>query len=285
MTNSPRKVALAACLAVMSVTSFVHAQITSWNAYNDFYLSPTASGWGGATSPSAAGAAWGYYMGNVNSNGFPANIGSYLTSGQIYKYSSVGPLSSDPTVYSQSLWSADGGGVGFARYLDTVAWGAPGDLHSSLGVYSSPWFGGAPGFSQSYTNLMWMQSVWLGSGVAEGIASMLTWTAPTSGTFIFNGLFVSGDQSLNSASVAIIDSLNATSLARTVLANNSVQSFSFTNTYNTGDVVQFQVGNNYSTGNAVGLQLEVVPEPSTVSLAAFGLVAAALYGFRRKRSH
>jgi hypothetical protein len=30
------------------------------------------------------------------------------------------------------------------------------------------------------------------------------------------------------------------------------------------------------------LQLEVVPEPSTVALAVFGLAAAALYGFRRK---
>jgi hypothetical protein len=129
---------------------------------------------------------------------------------------------------------------------------------------------------------MWFQSGWLGGGASEGIAPVLTWTAPTSGSFIFTGQFVSGDQAANSAAVAIVDSLNAIPLSRTVLANNSFQTFSFTNTYTAGDVVQFQVGNNFTGGNAVGLQLEVVPEPSTVSLAALGLAAVALYRFRRK---
>jgi hypothetical protein len=85
--------------------------------------------------------------------------------------------------------------------------------------------------------------------------------------------------------VAIVDSLLGTApLARTVLANNSTQSFSFTKSYSAGDVVQFQVGNNFSIGNAVGLQLAIVPEPSTVALAGLGLAAAAFYSFRRKRS-
>lgn len=276
MINPLRSILPALLLVVAALPAIGRAQmVTSWNAYNDFYLSPTAGSWGGATSPSAAGQAWGYYMGNVNGSGFPVNVGSYLTSGQIYKYTSFNPAgASDGTVYGTTLWD-NTGGAGFARYQDTLSWG------TSLGSYTTPWFGGAPGNSQGLTNLIWLQSGWLSGPSSEGIASVLTWTAPAAGTYSFSGLFVSGDQPANSAAVAIVSSGGA-DLARTVMVNNSVQNFSFTNTYNLGDTVQFQVGNNFSTGSAVGLQLEVVPEPSTVSLAVFGLAAAALYGFRRK---
>jgi len=267
---------------MMSLTSLVHAQITSWNAYSNFYLSPTAAGWSGDTSPSAAGSAWGYYAANVNGFGLPTGIGSYFTpttagsgSQNLYQYSDVAPIGAG-TYVGASGWAATGG-AGFPSYGDTFSWG------SSLGRYDTPWFGGAPGLSQGLTNLMWFQSGWLGGGASEGIAPVLTWTAPTNGTFAFNGLFVSGDQAANSAAVAIVDSLS-TALARTVLANNSVQAFSFTNTYNLGDTVQFQVGNNFSAGNAVGLQLDVsvVPEPSTMSLIGLGLAAASLLRLRRK---
>ena len=82
------------CLMVLlGISAQSHAQVAVWNAYNDFYFSPSASGWGGATSPSAAGAAWGYYMGNVNGFGFPTSVGTYLTSSQIYRYSNQDPLS------------------------------------------------------------------------------------------------------------------------------------------------------------------------------------------------
>lgn len=285
MSYIPRRFALAFAFAALASVSAVHAQITSWNAYSNFYLSPTAAGWGGATSPSAAGAAWGYYAANVNGFGFPTGIGSYFTptaagsgSQNLYQYSDVAPIGAG-TYVGTSGWAATGG-AGFPYYGDTFSWG------SSLGRYDTPWFGGAPGFSQGLTNLMWFQSGWLGGGASEGIAPVLTWKAPTNGSFIFSGLFVSGDQAANSASVAIVDSLSAVSLSRTVLANNSVQAFSFTNSYNAGDVVQFQVGNNFSGGNAVGLQLDVsvIPEPSTLSLAGLGVAAAALYRLRRKRS-
>ena len=282
MKNSLRSLLPAFVLFAVALPTSGHAQITTWNAYNDFYLSPTAAGWSGATSPSAAGAAWGYYAANVNGFGFPTGIGSYFTptgagsgSQNAYQYSDVAPIGAG-TYVGASGWAGTGG-AGFPNYSDTFGWG------SSLGRYDTPWFGGAPGLSQGLTNLIWFQSGWLGGGATEGIAPVLTWTAPTNGTFIFNGLFVSGDQAANSAAVAIVDSLSTSVLSRTVLANNSIQSFSFTNTYNLGDTVQFQVGNNFSGGNAVGLQLEVVPEPSTVSLAVYGLAAAALYKFRRKK--
>ena len=107
---------------------------------------------------------------------------------------------------------------------------------------------------------MWLQSGWLGGGGSEGIASVLTWTAPATGQYEISGFFVAGDQPLNSAAVAIVDSLSGTApLARTVVSNNSTQAFSYQKSYSAGDVVQFQVGNNFSTGNAVGLSATISP--------------------------
>jgi len=86
---------------------------------------------------------------------------------------------------------------------------------------------------------------------------VLTWKAPSTGSYIVSGRFVSGDQPANGASVAIVDSRGGTLLARTSLSNNTVNSFSYTRYYNGGDVVQFQVGSDFKAGNAVGLQVEV----------------------------
>jgi hypothetical protein len=283
----------AAAVAAVTVPAPARAQ-TSWNAYNDFYLSPTAAGWGGATSPSATGAVWGQYMGNVNGvGGFPSNIGTYLSTGQLYRFSSVNPLGVSGTVRSQSFWD-DTGGAGFARYVDNVDWNGTGVgtvPHSSLGSYSTPWFAGAPGLGDgpggsNLANLIWMQSAYLSgtsSPSGEGIASVLTWTAPATRLYDFSGLFVSGNSPSQSAVVAITDSRGGTApLSRTVLANDAVQSFSFSKAYTAGDVVQFQVGNNLSSGNAVGLQVSIVPEPSTFLLLGIGLSGLLVPMLRRR---
>lgn len=284
----------AAAVAAVTVAAPARAQ-TSWNAYNDFYLSPTAAGWGGATSPSATGAAWGQYMGNVNGvGGFPSNIGTYLSTSQLYRFSSVNPLGVSGTVRSQSFWD-DTGGAGFARYVDNVDWNGTGVgtvPHSSLGSYSTPWFVGAPGLGDGpggsdLTNLIWLQSAFLSgtsSPSGEGIASVLTWTAPATRTYDFYGLFVSGNSPSQSAAVAITDSLGGTApLSRTVLANDAVRSFSFSKAYTAGDVVQFQVGNNLSSGNVVGLQVSIVPEPSTWVMGLAGIGCAGWGAFRRRK--
>ena len=254
---------------------------TTWNAYNDFYLSPTASGWGGATSPSALGTAWGYYMGNVNGFGFATQIGSYSTtsgsgsgSQSLYRYSNYSPLGSAAAL-GQSLWDPTGG-AGFGRYADNQGWG------SSLGRYDNPWFPGAPAMS----NAIWLQSGWLGGGASEGIASVLTWTAPETGVYTFAGQFLAGNQPSNSAAIAIVDSLGGSPLlAKTTLGNSSSYAFNFTVSYNAGDTIQFQVGNNFSTGNAVALQLTAtsIPEPSSGMLLAAGLGALGLIHLRRRR--
>lgn len=284
----------AAAVAAVTVAAPARAE-TIWNAYDDFYFSPTAAGWGGATSPSATGAAWGYYMGNVNGvGGFPANIGTYLSTSQLYMFSSVNPLSVSGTVRSQSFWD-NTGGAGFARYVDNVDWNGTGVgsvPHASLGSYSTPWFVGAPGLGDgpggsNLTNLIWMQSAYLSgtsSPSGEGIASVLTWTAPATGTYDFSGLFVSGNSPSQSAAVAITDSLGGTApLSRTVLANDAVQSFSFSKAYTAGDVVEFQVGNNLYSGNAVGLQVSIVPEPSTYAMALAGIACGGFSMWRRRK--
>jgi hypothetical protein len=259
---------------------------TTWNAYSDFYLTPTASGWSGATSPSAKGAAFGYYAANVNGGGFASQIGSFFTpsasgagSQSMYQYSTMAPNGAG-TLVGSSAW-VNTGGSGFAYYADTNGWG------SSLGSYQTPWFGGAPGLSQSLTNLIWMQPGWLSGEATEGIAPVVTWTAPESGYYTLTGQFVSGNQPANGASVAIVAGLNNTQsaleLARTVLGNNSFQTFDFTRFYEAGTVVQFQAGSSFTTGNAVGLQLNItaIPEPSTI-IAAIGLLGFMLWPAARR---
>ncbi len=254
---------------------------TTWNAYNDFYQVPGAAS---TTAPasSALGAAWGYYAANVNGGGFPTGIGSYFrtdgTGGTMYRYSSVSPLGAATPVGAPG-YSATGG-AGFAYYADTYGWG------TSLGRYSSPWFEGAPGNSRGLSNLIWMQSGWLNGAGLEGIAPVLTWTAPQTGVYAFGGQFVAGNQGTNSAAVAIVDSLGGSALlARTVLGADALQAFTFTASYNAGDTVQFQVGNNFSTGNAVGLQVTAtaIPEPSSGIMLTAGLGALGLINLRRRR--
>ena len=250
-----KSIIVAGCVAAfVAIVAPASAQTTNWNAYSDFYLTPTADGWGGATNPSAAGAAWGYYAANVNGSGFPTQIGAYFTpqfsgsgSQSLYQYSSVAPLGSGALV-GASGWSATGG-AGFPNYADTYGWG------SSLGRYDTPWFDGAP----QATNRIWMQAGWLSGTSAEGIAPVLSWKAPTSAQYTFSGSWVIGNNGEGSdASFAIVDSLGTPLSPRTAPAMGSTNPFTFTKYYTAGSVVQFQVGTDYKTGAAVGLDANVV---------------------------
>ena len=260
---------------------------TTWNAYNDFYLSPSTGGWSGATSPSSAlGTAWGYYAANVNGFGFPTTIGSYFTpagsasgTGNLYKYSSYSPLGGNVSVGTPG-WDATGG-AGFPAYRDIYGWG------SSLGRYDNPWFSGAPAAS----NRIWMQSGWLGGGVSEGIASVLTWTAAETGTYQINTSWQIGNNGTSGgpngrpeATIAILTAANAL-LARTVVDQGSSYSYSYLVSFNAGDTVQFQAGNNFQIGAAIGLSATVtaIPEPSSGMLLTAGLGTLGLARLRRRR--
>ena len=256
------------------------AGVNTWNARNDFYfdstsytVSPVEFGpWQGATTPAGASLAWGYYAANVNFfDGFPATIGSYFGPGNntssnqvllaMANYQPLGP---------GQLQIAGGGVSGSADAYDPYAGAAPGFARYAsvivgpaveLGVYGSPWFPYAP---QAASGAIWMQPVWLGGTTdeGEGIANVLTWTAPAAGTYTFSGSFVIGgtDPSASGASFAIVDSLGNIPLPRAVGNQTSTHFFDFTQELSAGDVLQFQVGSGFAPAAAVGLNVDVVLE-------------------------
>jgi hypothetical protein len=231
----------------------------NWNAYNDFYLAPTAAGWSGATSPGPMGSAWGYYDANVNGSGYPAQIGSFYTtdgsgtgSQSLYKLSTNSPLGS-ATLVGASGW-ADTGGAGFPYYADTYGWG------TSLGRYDTPWFSGAP----QATNRIWMQAGYLNGPGVEGIAPVLSWTAPASGYYTIDGSWVVANQTGGGASLAIADNAGLT-YDRYAAAMGSTNPFTYTKYYAAGTVIQFQVGSDFKTGAPVGLDADIKTTGSSSS--------------------
>ena len=269
---------LAALTVVFSLALLPDAGAnTTWNARNDFYfdstsytVSPVEFGpWQGATTPAGASLAWGYYAANVNFfDGFPATIGSYFGPGNntssnqvllaMANYQPLGP---------GQLQIAGGGVSGSADAYDPYAGAAPGFARYAsvivgpaveLGVYGSPWFPYAP---QAASGAIWMQPVWLGGNTnqGEGIANVLTWTAPTNGTYTFSGSFVFGGWNPNEhgASVAIVDSLGNIALPRTVGNTQTTNSFDVVRKFSAGDVLQFQVGSGFAAAVPVGLNVNV----------------------------
>jgi hypothetical protein len=132
-----------------------------------------------------------------------------------------------------------------------------------------------------------MQPVWLGGAQGEGIANVLTWTAPAAGTYSFSGSFVIGGTEPNAsgASIAIVDSLGNIPLPRTVGNQTTTNSFEVLREFSAGDVLQFQVGSGFAPAAAVGLNVDVnaSPEPSTYALLALGALGAGLHTWRRRR--
>lgn len=295
-------------LSTVCLLSFSHAALaqTHWNAFNDFYFDSTSyahngGSWSGATSPSAAGSAWGYYDANCNWwGGFPGSIGSYFgpgnntAAGQVLlamaNHQPLGPGQGQVAGgvgASQDAYDPTGG-VGFARYADIYGWG------SSLGAYGGAWFPAAPGWGTSHAGDtgLWMQAGWLGgdSSHGEGICPVVTWTAPASGTFNFTGSFLIGNNGTSGpdgskCDFAIVDSLGGLIVPRTVVDQGTFNSFSFQRTYSAGDVVQFQVGTDYQVGAAVGFNADIalVPEPGSLALLVAGLGVFAMSRHQLKK--
>lgn len=288
-------------MVLLSLSTQSQGQIV-WNAYDDFYLTPSTPGWTGATSPSATGSAWGYYVGSFNGFGNPRSVGILshpwiTTSLSSYAPSGDGGWGTGNTNGVSLLFDATGG-TGFARYTKDGA---------ILGRYDTPWFSEAPGFSQGSSTLIkliWSQAAYQGNAVgapngpAEGAISLLQWRAPAAGSYTITGSYLSADRPGHGASVAIVDSvgmwndsdgggaadlLGTTLLSRTALAQNSGDTFSFTRTYAEGDVIQFQTGSDYQASRAVGWSVNIVPEPSSGALLVAGLGALGLTRLRRRR--
>lgn len=245
-----------------------------WDAYEDFYLDPAVDGWQGTSSPTSSGTAWGYYAANVNGyGGFPRKIGVHFAAGpfsaekpeqNLYAYSqSYQPLGAVNEVVGTTQWDATNG-TGFPRYADTHKWG------SSLGRYDSPWFAGAPGYAadgpQPRENRIWLQAGYLGNTgengqpPAEGICPVLVWKAPIAGTFTIAGSFLigrNGEPATNGASIAIVDSKGRALMGRQSVVQGKSYEFRYSEKYEAGDVLQFQVGTDFKIGAPVGLDVAI----------------------------
>jgi hypothetical protein len=257
----------------------------NWNAYNDFYFDSTSyahngGSWGGATSPSTTGKAWGYYDANCNySGGYPGSIGSYFGPGDVTASNEVlmAMANYQPLGIGQEQIAGNygndafdiTGGTGFARYVDNQGWS------TELGSYDGAWFPAAPGYGTAHASdpgLIMIPS-WLGVAQGEGICSVVTWTAPVSGTYSFTGDFLIGTNSVSgpgggqaSSDYAIVDSLGGIEAARTVVAQGTYNPFNFQETFSAGDVVEFQVGTDYQPGAAVGFNCNItnIPLPAVL---------------------
>ena len=245
-------------LAVGGVdSSQAQSSVSKWNAHRDFYFDSTSTAnnspaWAGAKSPSAAGSAWGYYGANANGNGFPSQIGTYFGASSLYPMANHNPAGGGAPAGTEADAYDAANGANFARYARQFE-----GKTFSVGSFERPWFEAAPGYPAG-GGAVWLQAAWLGSATGEGLATVLTWTAPSAGTFSFNGSFQIGQNGENSAaSTAIVASTDEVLLARSTPAMGSNQAFKFEKTLKKGDTVQFQVGTDCKVGAAVGLNVEV----------------------------
>ena len=270
------------------------SQITNWSAFNDFYVNVPATGGSGnftqtdwinlagsipfdtgLTTPNA----WGYAGGNFNGVGAPSSVGTYVSGGNLYPLTSGGTYAGPGASYllgGQDFW------IGYNDQYGVVTSGALPNAQTQIGKYTKEWFSGAPNFANDPNGVnnkyLWIQGTGL-SGSTDGLGAMLTWTAPSSGLFSFSGSYVSGNYG-PSNSFAIVDSISNVLLDRQLLApSSSVSTFSFTNSYTAGDIVQFQVGAPAAAqGSPLGLAVDValVPEPSTIAYVSFALAGLVL---------
>jgi hypothetical protein len=104
---------------------------------------------------------------------------------------------------------------------------------------------------------------------------VLTWTAPSAGTYSFSGSYANGNYG-QSTSFAIVDSGGNVLLSKqTLSASSANSSYSFSRTYNAGDVVQFQVGTPAGgQGSPLGLEVNVSQAPAALS-TTYGTASSA----------
>jgi hypothetical protein len=271
---------------------------TSWNAFNDFWVNVPATGGAGnftqtdwitlsgsipfdtgLTTPNA----WGYAGGNFNGVGAPSAVGTYVSGGNFYPLTFGNTYAGPGASYllgGQDFW------IGYNDNYGSV--GLPNAL-TQIGKYTKEWFSNSPNFANNPNGTndkyLWVQATGL-SPSTNGLGAMVTWTAPSNGTYAFTGSYVNGNYG-PSTDFAIVDSTNTVLLAKTTLApSSSVSSFSFERALSAGDVVQFQVGTPAAAqGSPLGLAVNVVtvPEPSAMVLLATAAAGAALCAYRRRK--
>lgn len=284
------------CAVIFGWCGQLQAQ-TSWSAFNDFYVNVPATGGAGDFPQSAwqfyAGQfpymtglttpnAWSYAGGNFNGGPYPSSVGTYVSGGGLLSLTSGGTYAGPGASYLL-------GGTDFLiGYNDQYGIAGLPNAQTLIGKYTKEWFTGSPNFANNANGVnnkyLWLQGTGLSSS-SDGLGAVLTWTAPTAGTYTFSGSYVNGNYGQSSTSFAIVDNSNATLLAKQTLpASSAVSTFNFSKTYNQGDVVQFQVGTPAGgQGNPLGLEVNIIPEPSSGALLTAGLCALMLIRLHRRQ--
>ena len=278
LSTSFLRLALAFLLALAGpiLSPVSHAQVTSWNAFDDFYVNVPATGGAGDFPQSAwvslAGQypyltglttpnAWGYAGGNFNGGGFPSSVGNYVSGGAFYPLTSGGAFAGPGASYIL------GGGNFFIGYNDQYGSASLPNAQTQIGKYTKEWFSGTPNYANNANGVndkyLWLQPTGLAPDT-DGLGAILTWTAPTLGTYVISGSYVNGNYGQTNH-FAIVDSRNRTLLPRQTLPPSSAEStFSFTNTYAAGDVIQFQVGTAVAAqGSPLGLAVNIAQDLPT----------------------
>ncbi|NBV97441.1 MAG: hypothetical protein EBT30_07870 [Verrucomicrobia bacterium] len=231
-----------------SVVGHAAPPVNSWSAFDDFWVNVPATGGAGDFPQSAwvslAGQypyltglttpnAWSYAGGNFNGYGAPNAVGTYLSasSGLLYSLTSGGTYAGPGVSYIL------GGGNFWIGYNDSYGSVGLPNAQTQIGKYTLEWFSGSPNFANNAGGVnnkyLWVQPTGL-SPSSDGLGAIVSWTAPSAGTYTFSGSYVNGNYSGGlSTSFAIVDSSNNTLLARQTLpASSTVSTFNFSQTYN-----------------------------------------------------
>ncbi len=227
---------------------------------------------GGNIAPNA----WNYAAGNLTGGAFPTQVGTYLSDSAGFRYG----------LTAGNTWAGPGQSYTFGPGTYYIGYDMPVWPNIQVGKYNYIWDFTVPGWTGAvgYNSgqYLWVRPMYHGIDSVDNSAAMLEWTAPTAGTYSFTAAFAPGDYvpfGGSTVSYAVVDSNGGLLVPRQVVAQGSVvQTFTFNDTLNAGDIVQFQVGAPTATASPVGVlvQVSAVPEPNSAALIGLGAVLSVL---------
>lgn len=200
------------------------------------------------------------------------------------------------------VWSYGYTGVGTstdtALHLHTAA--LQNSTHPTLFTWHSPTNDGGwgPGLDYNCTDNVtfvdysttWTPKLLSIAGNAADKASVVAWTAPTSGVYDVSATFTALQSTMVDRTGACFVTLNGTqsNLGLVNVGTLSVSNTSITRTYNSislhvGDIVAFGAGAGDMGTGLVATVSEAVPEPTSIILAVTGAIGLLAYAWRMRK--